>query len=74
MQTVKASELKTKWLRLLDEVNETGEGIMITKNGMPASIMKPCRTVPSALFGLHPGMVESKDDLIAPSGISWGVE
>ena len=33
MQTIKASEFKAKCLRLMDEVNHTGEGIIITKNG-----------------------------------------
>lgn len=69
MQTVKASEFKAKCLHFMDEVNETGEGIVITKNGKPVFILKPYRTVPSTLFGLHTGTVESKDDLIAPSGI-----
>ena len=74
MQTVKASEFKAKCLHYMDEVIETGEGIVITKNGKPVSILKPYRTVPSTLFGLHKGTVESKDDLIAPLDLSWDAE
>jgi prevent-host-death family protein len=74
MQTVKASEFKAKCLHFMDEVNETGEGIVITKNGKPVSILKPYRTVPSTLFGLHKGTVESKDDLIASLDLSWDAE
>lgn len=74
MQTVKASEFRAKCLHFMDEVNVTGEGIVITKNGKPVSILKPYRTVPSTLFGLHKGKIESKDDLVAPVDISWDVE
>lgn len=74
MQTIKASEFKAKCLRFMDEVNQTGEEIVITKNGKPVSILKPYRIVPSTLFGLHKGKIESKDDLIAPLEISWDVE
>jgi prevent-host-death family protein len=74
MQTIKASEFKAKCLYFMDEVNQTGEGIVITKNGRPVSILKPYRTVPSTLFGLHKGKIESKDDLISPLEISWDVE
>jgi len=66
MQTVKASEFKAKCLHFMDEVNQTGEEIVITKNGKPVSILKPYRTPPTTLFGLHKGRIESKDDLIAP--------
>jgi len=74
MQIVKASEFKAKCLHFMDEVNQTGEGIVITKNGKPVSILNPYRTAPATLFGLHKGKVESKDDLIASLNISWDAE
>jgi prevent-host-death family protein len=74
MQTVKASEFKAKCLRFMDEVNQTGEEIVITKNGKPVSILKPYRTPPATLFGLHKGKIQSQDDLIAPLGIAWDAE
>jgi len=33
MQTIKASEFKAKCLALMDQVKETGDEIVITKNG-----------------------------------------
>ena len=33
MRTIKASEFKAKCLQLMDEVNETGEIITVTKKG-----------------------------------------
>jgi len=55
MQTIKASEFKAKCLHIMDEVNRTGEEIVITKNGKPVSILKPYRTAPATIFGLHKG-------------------
>ena len=74
MQTIKASEFKAKCLHLMDEVNQTGKEIVITKNGTPVSILKPYRTVPKTLFGLHKGKLQSKDNLIAPLDINWDAE
>ena len=71
MQTMKASEFKAKCLRLMDEINRTGEEITITKNGKPVSILKPYRSVPKTLFGLHKEKIQSNDDLIAPLKIDW---
>ncbi|MBM9535601.1 type II toxin-antitoxin system Phd/YefM family antitoxin [Desulfobulbus alkaliphilus] len=74
MQIVKASVFKAKCLQYMDEVNKTGESIVITKNGVPVSILQPYRTVPGSLFCLHQGKVESTDDLVAPLNMSWGAE
>lgn len=74
MQTVKASEFKAKCLHFMNEVNRTGEEIVITKNGKPVSILKPYRQASTAIFGLHKGKIRSKDDLIAPVDIRWDAE
>ncbi len=58
----------------MDEVNRTGEEIVITKNGMPVSVLKPYRTPPATIFGLHKGKIQSRDDLIAPVDIVWDAE
>jgi len=71
MRTVKASVFKAKCLSLMDLVNESGEEIIITKNGKPVSRLVPYRKKPESLFGLHKGKVKSKDDLIAPTGEEW---
>jgi antitoxin (DNA-binding transcriptional repressor) of toxin-antitoxin stability system len=58
----------------MDKVNQTGEEIVITKNGKPVSILKAYRTAPATIFGLHKGKIQSKDDLIAPLDIIWNAE
>ena len=43
MNSVKASELKAKCLNRLDRVAQTGEPLVITKNGKPVSKSpRPC--------------------------------
>ena len=37
MRTIKASEFKAKCLKIMDEVAETGETVLITKNGVPVA-------------------------------------
>lgn len=74
MQTVKASVFKAKCLKLMDEVNQTGEEIIITKNGKPVSKLVPYKSRPGSLFGLHEGLVHSHDDLIEPIDETWDVE
>lgn len=74
MQTVKASVFKATCLRLMDQVRQTGEQIIITKNGKPVSRLVSYREVPETLFGLHKEKINSRDDLIAPLDIKWDAE
>jgi len=74
MQTIKASEFKAKCLSIMDKVNQTGEEIVITKNGKPVSRLVPYRPVPKSLLGLHRGKVSSTGDLIAPLDENWDAE
>ena len=54
-RTMKASEFKAKCLKLMDEVAETGEEIVITKNGKPVSRLAPYREKPKTFFGMDKG-------------------
>ena len=71
MKTIKASDFKARCLRLMDEVAESGEPLVITKNGRPVSRLVPYRERVSSLWGLHRDRVEIGDDLIAPTGEGW---
>lgn len=73
-QTIKASVFKAKCLKLMEEVNQTGEEIVITKNGKPISKLVPYQSRPQSLFGLHRGKIHSYDDLIRPVDVKWDVE
>ncbi len=74
MKTVKASEFKAKCLGLMDDVAQSGEEILVTKNGKPVSKLVPVRHRPKEMYGLHRGMWQLKDDLVEPVNESWDVD
>ncbi|MDD9989970.1 MAG: type II toxin-antitoxin system prevent-host-death family antitoxin [Spirochaetaceae bacterium] len=68
---IKASEFKAKCLQLMDRVADTGEEIVITKNGRPVSRLVPYRTRPRSLFGIDRGRIELVGDIIDPIDVEW---
>jgi prevent-host-death family protein len=68
---IKASEFKAKCLSLLDEVQDTGESIIVTKRGKPVARLEPMKRRPKTLFGAMKGSVTILGDIVAPLG-DWG--
>ncbi|HEX5077651.1 MAG TPA: type II toxin-antitoxin system Phd/YefM family antitoxin [Geminicoccaceae bacterium] len=66
MRTIKASDFKARCLKLMDEVAETGEPLVITKNGRPVAQIAPIVSRPKTLRGRHKGQVKIKGDIIEP--------
>ena len=66
MRTIKASEFKAKCLKLMDQVAETGETLVITKNGRPVAKLAPLSHAKRSILGLHKGQIEILGDIIAP--------
>ena len=58
VRTMKASEFKAKCLKLMDEVAETGEEIVITKNRRPVAKLTPLKQRPKTLFGVDRGRIK----------------
>ena len=67
----KASEFKAKCLKLMDEINETGETIMVTKNGRPVAEVRPAVRKRKSLFGAHKGLIEIHGDLDDAPAMEW---
>ncbi len=74
MKTIKASEFKAKCLRLMDEVAETGQPLVITKNGKPVAQLGPVIIRASTLAGAHAGQTRILGDIIAPIDVDWEAE
>lgn len=74
MKTIKASDFKARCLRLMDEVDKTGEPIVITKNGRPISKLVAVHTRPATLFGALRGSVQIRGDVIGPIDVEWDAE
>ena len=71
MQTLKASEFKARCLKLMDEVQKTGDEIVITKHGKPVSKLVPYRHKANTLLGLHKNKITTLDEDIFSTGESW---
>ena len=73
-RTIKASEFKAKCLKLMDEVAETRQEIVITKNGRPVSKLMPYSERPKTLFGIDRGKLEIIGDVVSPIDVEWEAE
>jgi prevent-host-death family protein len=72
-RTIPAGEFKAKCLKLMDEVAETREPIIITKFGKPVAQMIPIEEKRVELFGAMRGTVLWEGDIISPLGEdAWG--
>ena len=67
---IAAGEFKAKCLKLLDEVAESGEGLIITKRGKPVARLVPMPGTRDP-FGALAGSVVHEDDIVAPTGEDW---
>ncbi|MBX3629128.1 MAG: type II toxin-antitoxin system Phd/YefM family antitoxin [Nitrosomonas sp.] len=74
MKTIKASEFKAKCLQLMNEVADSGDSIVITKNGQPVAQLCPVISRPATLAGCHKGTMGIVGDIVAPLGESWDAE
>ena len=85
-RTIQASEFEAKCLELVDEVAESGEEIVITKEGRPVSRLIPYREKqkkqPDAknikraetLFGINKEKIKIHGDIVAPLDVEWYAE
>ena len=72
MRTIPAGRFKAQCLRLLDDVAETGETIIVTKRGKPVARIEPVEE-PASLKGSVIYLV-SDEELIAPIDEVWNAE
>ena len=71
-RTMKASEFKAKCLKLMDEVAESGEEIVITKNGKPVAKLAPLRPRHStSWFGADRDKIQILGDIVSPMPAEW---
>ena len=61
-RTISAGEFKAKCLKLMDEVNETGVPLVITKRGRPVSRLMPAGFEPRGIRGRYKGLIAVVDN------------
>ena len=67
---IAAGDFKARCLRLLDQVAETREPLVITKHGKAVAKLVPIPPEQD-LFGALAGSVLAEDDLISPLTDEW---
>ncbi len=72
LKTIAAGEFKARCLKLLDEVQDSGEPLLITKFGKPVAqlISVPSPSV-RPLFGAMKGTVLWEGDIVSPVMDEW---
>ena len=73
-RTVNAAEFKATCLKLMDEVAESGEELVITKNGHPVSRLVPYRKKPKSWFGRDRDIILIHGDIGEPLDVEWEAE
>jgi len=68
--TIGAGEFKAKCLKLLDEVAEKRETLVITKHGKPVAKLVPIPAKES-IIGSMKGSVLYMGDIISPIDVEW---
>ena len=72
MRTIPAAQFKARCLKLLDEVAETGETIVVTKRGKPVAKVEPVEEPPS-LKGSVIYLIDDDEELFS-TGEAWDVD
>ena len=74
-RTIPAGEFKAKCLKLMDEVQKTGAGLIITKHGNPVARLAPVEDAgagrPKTLYGCMKGSIEILGDIVEPVEAGW---
>jgi prevent-host-death family protein len=68
--TIAAGEFKSKCLKLLDQVCEQRQTLVITKHGKPVAHLIP-PPAEETLFGSMKGSVLYMGDIISPIDVEW---
>ncbi len=74
-KSVGTAEAKAHLIRLIDEVERTGEAVTITKRGKPRVQLVPVKQVdPASIFGFLKGKITVNGDLDDPIDPHWEAE
>jgi len=68
---MKASEFKAKCLALMDEVERTGQSLVITKNGKPIAELSPYKQRKRNARGILKGRLVVTGDIVSPIDVEW---
>jgi prevent-host-death family protein len=74
LMQIAAGQFKAQCLKLMDQVQQTHEEIVITKHGQPVAKLVPiAEQSSSSIIGYLQGSVQVTGDIIAPLQEEWQV-
>jgi prevent-host-death family protein len=68
---IRAAEFKARCLKLMDEVAQTRQPVVITKRGKAVAQLIPVPAESDTLFGYMKGTVRFEGDIVAPLDEQW---
>ncbi len=71
MKTMNAARFKATCLAVLDQVAQSGHGVVVTKRGKPVARVVPMVNRPDRIVGAMKGEIEVYGDIISPLGVEW---
>jgi prevent-host-death family protein len=72
---IAAGRFKAECLKLMDQVSETHEEIIISKRGKPVAKLVPVESEPiRSIFGFMKNTVGKENDIVGPTGEQWDAE
>ena len=66
MKQIPTSEFGTQCLALINEVQATGEPVLVTKHGKPVVKLVPAETKDDSIFGYMAGKAKIVGDIVSP--------
>ena len=74
VRRIAAGEFKAKCLRLLDEVQQSRQEIVVTKRGRPVARILPAEEPKESIIGRMKGTGVILGDIISPIDVKWSVD
>lgn len=71
---ISAGKFKAQCLKLMDEVAQKREELVITKYGKPIARLAPIACQDIAVFGFLRGTVVTKGDIVEPLDEGWDAD
>lgn len=68
---ISAAEFKAKCLSVLDDVAESGQGVVVTKRGRPVARVVPMVQKPKRIVGSMKGEIQILGDIMSPLDVEW---
>ncbi len=66
MKEIPAGHFKSQCLAIMNQVQQSGEPVLITKHGKPVAKLVPAESTGDEVFGYMAGKVTILGDIVAP--------